>query len=95
MSRVRPRADHIVNAEARAKAIPLYRALRDAGSGGMSRAELVAAALPGSALQDVLLAVHWMRFKGVDIAVVRETQPGEGSRFVLRNRLPGAWDATV
>jgi hypothetical protein len=86
-----PRAVEILTEEARQRAKPLYRALRDAGPAGLTREELAEAG--GLDIHAVLLAVHWMRFKGVDINLVPGL-PGEGSRFVLVPMAP-AFDATV
>jgi hypothetical protein len=85
-----PRAVEILTEEARQRAKPVYRLLRDARA-GLTRDELAAAT--GLTVHEVLLAVHWMRFKGVDINLVPGL-PGEGSRFVLVPMAP-AFDATV
>lgn len=76
----------------RDQAVPVYSALRDAGSAGLTRDELLAAAwLPVST--NVGEIVAWIRMHGVDIRY--RSGPELEGRFFLVTALPGPWDETV
>lgn len=80
------------DAVVRELAAPVYRALRDAGSSGLSREDLLAAAwLPPET--NVGIIVNWIRTHGIDVRY--RALPGEQGRFFLVTPLPEAWDQTV
>ena len=80
----------------RAEAKLVYRALRAAGPTGLDRLELETMLHLGA--RDVLETIIWLRMNRVDVQCIPPPEIlswAPRSRFVLAQRLPDSWDATV